>query len=80
MKAKWPTFQVLEGVGIYLSVYNYACMMCDDGYFPEIVEDYLKHCDAVKGHICPVTDSQIEKAVREAYSDALTPDRKESRS
>ena len=76
MKAKWPTFKVLESIGIYLSIYNYACMMCDDGYFPQMVEEYLRGCDDVNYHRRPVTDAEIEKAVRDAYSDALTPDRK----
>ena len=79
MKAKWPTFKVLESIGIYLSAYNYACMMCDDGYFPQMVEEYLRSCDDVSYHRRPLTDAEIEKAVRDAYSDALTPSRKEIR-
>jgi len=77
MQAKWPPFKLLGGLDISLSLYNYCCMMSEEGYFPEMVESYLKDCDEVLTYTRRVKDSEIEKAVREAYRDALTPNRKE---
>ena len=74
MKAKWPTFKVLKSIGIELSLYNYACMMCEAGFFPQMVEEYLKDCDGVHNHSRPVADGEIERAVRDAYRDALNPE------
>ena len=80
MKTKWPTFELLQGLGMQLSLYNYCWMMATDGYPPEVVQRYLQGCDDVSCHRRPVTDAEIEKAVRDAYSDALSPSAKSNSS
>ena len=76
MKTKWPTFKVLQGLGMQLSLYNYCWMMAVDGCPAEVVKDYLQSCDEVRSYGRRVKDGEISKALRDAYSDALTHSRR----